>query len=708
MPIIPLRNGGMSEQAQGLPVGPQLQQPSGMRVNLAGAAQNYAVPDLPKELADTSGQQAWGKSLDSIGQVAGQLSMQLADRQNEKDVLTARNKMQQTLGDFEVWKANNADPRIWQKTWDEEFLPKLKTSVLTDNLSPYAKSTISNHLSQFETESAVHIATSAASTLANQTKGLAIQAGDDALDKGDLPTFVAMTKAMVPKGLLSPEAASFRISDGTEKHRQRQLEAATTQVMDAAKLGDPEAVKPLLDQYQKLGAQDYQIEHLRQMAATEVDHAQQAQAAKTDNDTMGKIVLDLSRGAQYTPETIDKLAEEGLLTNSTAAHLRQHVQSMVGAAPNQFEGLMTKVMGYNAQQDAANGFRDSQALNREMLTMRLSPDQLTRYEEGLKTYGAMNANPNGSLEASTDKVIHESILDVAKAHEKPVVDRTGDFMQAVKNPEYLKALGLPADVQTKLAGTVTHWFSSDTTDSTKRVDGPAAMDLFKKGMAKATIDPTKYNALPPDVKQLFEDAQHGKLIEKKEDPGAKQQAAFDAAKLIQDYQGWKAQYKNQHNGNTPSVEEAQKWLRPRTDGVMKGAALDQIFNSHKPDVSQSPVNGSVTSFGYKNDRYRDSKTAAGLGAFTNDNPDTRLKAGDLAVSPDVEVQLRDAGIKPLDSLKVKLADGSEHAVRWADRTMQDDQATEEFGRPLRGRFDFFSPGGKHPKDGLKVIGFSKL
>jgi hypothetical protein len=43
-----------------------------------------------------------------------------------------------------------------------------------------------------------------------------------------------------------------------------------------------------------------------------------------------------------------------------------------------------------------------------------------------------------------------------------------------------------------------------------------------------------------------------------------------------------------------------------------------------------------------------------------------------------------------------------------DRTMQDKQAIKEFGQPLRGRVDIYSPDGNQPLDGLRVAKVEKF
>ena len=122
----------------------------------------------------------------------------------------------------------------------------------------------------------------------------------------------------------------------------------------------------------------------------------------------------------------------------------------------------------------------------------------------------------------------------------------------------------------------------------------------------------------------------------------------------------------------------------------------------KPEP-QEPF-GKITSYNWKGDPYTDSQSRAMIGSFG------KLTEEGMAVSPDIEKQFREQGIKPKDMVKIVLADGTEMNRRWEDRTMQDKQAIRKFGKPLTGRFDLNFPQGTkpHEKDGLAVVGFQKL
>lgn len=116
--------------------------------------------------------------------------------------------------------------------------------------------------------------------------------------------------------------------------------------------------------------------------------------------------------------------------------------------------------------------------------------------------------------------------------------------------------------------------------------------------------------------------------------------------------------------------------------------------------------GKLTSYGYSSDPYGDSASLGrGKYAFPTGAWNNRLKPGSFAASPDVEAELRAAGVRPGQAVSVQLSNGQMLNGTWDDRTMQDEQAIRKFGKPLRGRWDFYSPDGVSKLDGAQVVGF---
>lgn len=193
----------------------------------------------------------------------------------------------------------------------------------------------------------------------------------------------------------------------------------------------------------------------------------------------------------------------------------------------------------------------------------------------------------------------------------------------------------------------------------------------------------------------------------KEDPAA-QQRAIDAQTLVEQHMSeWFRG--NPDKANDPAAVQ-REMNRALPDGL-RGAVFMKMQGSKAP---QAAAVGAVTSYGYASDETPDSYSAAGIGAFTTEadakgdrSAPTRLRDGDVAVSPDVRSAFEAANVKPRDAVMVQLANGEVRRVRWMDVTASDADIAagkiKRVSKPLRGRFDFYSAGGKHSLDGMKVV-----
>lgn len=119
-------------------------------------------------------------------------------------------------------------------------------------------------------------------------------------------------------------------------------------------------------------------------------------------------------------------------------------------------------------------------------------------------------------------------------------------------------------------------------------------------------------------------------------------------------------------------------------------------------AKEAKAEGKVTHYNFPGDPYSDSNSRNLKGAWNN-----KLNEDSLAISPDIERKFKAAGIGQGDPVELTLADGSTVIRNWDDRTMQDADAIKKFGKPLTGRFDFHSPGGKQKNDGMAVVSFRK-
>lgn len=145
--------------------------------------------------------------------------------------------------------------------------------------------------------------------------------------------------------------------------------------------------------------------------------------------------------------------------------------------------------------------------------------------------------------------------------------------------------------------------------------------------------------------------------------------------------------------------------------------LEEFKNLSTPTDSQGqpvvstpaplPKGSKVTHYGQATDPLSDSNSAKGVGAFgigegkgpaNLQGGNYLLKDYSMAVSPDVEQQMKAKGIKPGDWVSVQLANGKTVTKRWDDRTS--DQLT--------GRVDFYTPVGDAPDLDVNVGSIAKV
>lgn len=130
--------------------------------------------------------------------------------------------------------------------------------------------------------------------------------------------------------------------------------------------------------------------------------------------------------------------------------------------------------------------------------------------------------------------------------------------------------------------------------------------------------------------------------------------------------------------------------------------MKTIFGMNPMDFI--PVSGRITSYGYAEDSTPDWNSAHAIGAWNN-----RLDPyKSLAVSPDIESVFRSVGISPKQAVEIQCANGDVLSLVWADRTANDAQAKQIGLKPLRGRFDIYSPSGKCAHNDRAVTGFRRV
>lgn len=152
------------------------------------------------------------------------------------------------------------------------------------------------------------------------------------------------------------------------------------------------------------------------------------------------------------------------------------------------------------------------------------------------------------------------------------------------------------------------------------------------------------------------------------------------------------------------VDDVENWnLYPKTGTESKEGPVPNAPQDEPP----SNVRGSkVTDYGQPTDPYLDTNSAKGIGiaGIGEGKGPADLQGGNyllkdysMAVSPDVEAQMRSNGIKPGDWVTVNTSDGRTLTKRWDDRTSS----------ALAGRVDFYTPVGRAPQLDANVTTIAK-
>ncbi len=151
--------------------------------------------------------------------------------------------------------------------------------------------------------------------------------------------------------------------------------------------------------------------------------------------------------------------------------------------------------------------------------------------------------------------------------------------------------------------------------------------------------------------------------------------------------------------NGELMPSGKSWFAPKET---KRSWYD--FSPVPPQASHdNNATGKITSYGYEGDQYGGPNAkATKVGAFNNPLTDKSL-----AVSPDIQAKFKEAGIKPMEPVELTLADGTKVVRNYDDHTASDQEARKLGLKPLRGRFDFRSVGGKQEKDGMRIVSFRK-
>lgn len=661
------------------------------------AASAMPTIDARGFVAEAASVGAIGEGVEKVGQHMNNLAMAHFKAINDRKELEADAMMMNSQAELSAKLAQEPDTTKWEGIAAKHTAEAPK-AWLTSDLSPDARERIEGKTLWFTTKMASNTKIMAAQAAIDQTKQHYLANMNNALESGNYAGAHAINDEMFAKHYAG-ELGHQELGSKINGHQQNAaLNSVQARLHTAGINGQVDQIDAITEEGLKIPGVNADViknmgEVAKHTAQGQVDYTKN----KAENTLLGTLAFNKANGGTVSGDMIKQYVAGGQISEANAAPILEGMNKAAGADEHAFDKFITKVSKFDPDADAQALGKQEQALNVEMLSMGLNGPQLQRYNEVLGMAAKQNSSAAGRADTAVKVYGREQIHGLA---DKLVSDSTPNALEALQDRDKLKKFGLDQATIDSLANP----------DPKLRVTGPAALELFQtaaknrirtdKGVVTSTVKPEEYAKLEPWTKQLYEDAMNGKLATKDDNP----QAKFNEAKLLDEFEGW-WQKTVKDTKRPPDDKAVQQFLSDKTRAFNVG----KFWSDRKPEPrAASPVTGKLTSFAYPGDETPDKNSSAGIGAFTDPGkPETKLKPGDIAVSPDIELQLHDAGISPLDAIKIKLADGTEHVGRWADRTMQDAEARKKFGKPLRGRFDIYSPGGKQSKDGSPIISFSK-
>jgi hypothetical protein len=371
------------------------------------------------------------------------------------------------------------------------------------------------------------------------------------------------------------------------------------------------------------------------------------QIRATDSDNWNSLVERIQNKDITSAEQLDKEAEGMRIEPSKYNRLKNAIAANITFDPKIAGDLKAKVAGfdYGADKDDSKFYE----LNAEIVS-RLPKEQAQLLSEELKSgwKKAFDGTPKAPRE------VYRS-----------------DFIQGIKrigDSGLLGETGLDKDGKTIV-------------DQSKNNTYNAKVWSVMQGMDEWFNDPANKDKTPEDA-QSHRDMLIKPLLDEKARSNwiKKAPASFGSGSSYADSIS-SGQLGSEKPKPTPTPPPAQ-----------------EVIDKSEATKAQ----GKVTSYNFPGDPYSDSNSRNRIGAWNN-----RLDENSLAISPDIERKFKAAGIGKGDPVELTLADGSTVIRNWDDRTMQDAQAIKKFGKPLTGRFDFHSPGGKQKSDGMAVVSFRK-
>ncbi len=615
----------------------------------AGELGSVKSPLLPAEQlsAPFRALGAVGEAIQQTGSVIGALARTRMQAETDVQVAQADAEMEGELARFDQWKTEtNAPTNTWESEWQKRMAGLQGKISQRKDLTPGARQDINLRMVRFGGQAQARVMAGAARESFAQAKSAFVAQIDRYTDGQNPEGFEEALTTAEKRGYLYPhEAENFRQRFKDTGERKQKEATATAEKQEY----DMHTSEAIADPEKWLAANGKEPWKGKEILWQRVKNAADARQREVTVASVDEVVNAIAEG------TITVEAEVDAWDSKLPPKLRQEAKQY----------LRSRDAFAEKKDRDENGVRNAVELRRKVADYdpQSDPERRGYFELVREIGGRVEQSMAGEL---TGELFRKYGRDASKLKVRPEIEQNVS-----------KSLDVIFDAET---GAIPYRKKVPVIDA----KGRPVKDLRTQ--------------LPETTWQ--------------EDPAAKQRA-IDAQTAIEiKMTDW---FKEHPDATLPEVKKKLGEVLP------EGTRLGALEALQKLKAPQAAAGGSVTSYGYAGDSTPDSNSSAGIGAFVpreeeekirrgEDSP-YRLRRGDIAVSPDVESQLRAAGVREGETILVRLANGEVRRARWMDRTAQDDDVRsgriKGVSRPLRGRFDFYSPGGRDEADGVAVVGWSK-
>lgn len=730
MPEIPLINGGQTVKTGSIPNMPMdtERRPradfrgiiSGLNQIARGQSDMVAAgaPPLldPNMFAGLErGQRVLAEGIAAGGEFLQHYALKRQEAINQRDIGRARSAMQEEYAKHQA-ERDKARPETWNADWTKRAEALRKRFGGDVNLSPFARDAIANDLDAFDVTTNARLLLESSEVIHKENGDMREARALEAREAGRVEDVIRIRTEQAANGDFSPGVGAQLIMRDKEYMRRKEQDAASSQVSRAVLTGDEALLASAMSKGRAAGWTDDDARLIEIRAQKEMQEVREQAFADAERDALGEIAFRMASGETVTPSQIDGLVKSKRISPGRAAQLMEAAKREDRPLPSEWDPFIDEVKTYDPDDDPKKEkIRD---LINKMIFLNPDRGQAEQFNGVLQDAVAQNTDRNKLVETQLLVAARNQIRD---SFAKGGIRRAWNkhMEGALQDPAKMQAFGLSKEQTDKImaymrGGTYDRLNADGKLEKVAVTqDYSAAFREFKQA-AVARRDRTAAEAagLSSFMYDLFERAATSDASGDFNDPQKARDAALDEAVLLDQLNQWFRSETLRNKGVPPDEMAVKKKLGGMINGALQGGAARPggVISSQA-----TSANNRITSYGYASDEWADSNSAVGIGAWVPDDEAAKIRRGeespfklkenDFAVSPDVEAKLRKAGVKPGDTVKMKLADGTFVTGRWMDRTANDQQAQALGLPPLRGRWDLYSPSGKSNKDGVSVIGF---